>query len=83
MRGLGRLGGQRLVVELARGVGVQRQRELVVPAELEPGPRQRVVTVLRARMALGQIGGVRGDLVGDHPVLDVLAVGQARGAPWV
>ncbi len=27
-------------------------------------------------MALGQIGRMRGDLVGDHPVLDVLAVRQ-------
>ncbi len=76
VRGLGRLGGQRLVVELARGVRVERQRELVVPPELEPRRGQRVVALLGARMPLGQVGGVRGDLVGDHAVLDVLAVGQ-------
>ncbi len=29
-------------------------------------------------MTLGQIGCVRGDLIGDHAVLDVLAVGQAE-----
>ena len=37
---------------------------------------QRVVALLGARMPLGQIGGVGGDLVGDHAVLDVLAVRQ-------
>ena len=37
---------------------------------------------LGAGVALGQVGGVGRDLVGDHALLDVVAVGQARGAPW-
>ena len=78
MRGLGRLGGQGLVVEFAGGVGIERQRELVVPAKLESRLRQCVITLLCAGMSLGQIGGVRGDLVGDHAVLDVLAIRQAE-----
>ena len=78
VRGLGGFGGQGFVVEFARGVGIQRQRELVVPAKLEARLRQCVVALLRAGVSLGQIGGVRGDLVGDHAVLDVLAVRQAE-----
>src|SRR3546814_9688885 len=35
MRGLGAFGGERLVVVLLRGVGVERQVELVAPAEFE------------------------------------------------
>ncbi len=33
---------------------------------------------LRRRVALGEIGGVGGELVGDHADLDVVAVGQAE-----
>ena len=38
MRDLVRLLGQGLVVVFARGVGVEREVELVVPAEVEAGP---------------------------------------------
>ena len=34
--------------------------------------------MLRARMALGEVGRVRGDLVRDHAVLDVVLVRQAE-----
>jgi hypothetical protein len=34
--------------------------------------------ILGAGVALGEVGGVGGDLVGDHALLDVLAVGQAE-----
>ena len=78
MGGLRRLGGQRLVVERGRGVGVEREVELVVPAELEARLRERVVPGLRAGVALREVGGVGGDLVGDDAVLHVLAVGQAE-----
>jgi len=47
--------------------------------ELEPRLGERGgARRLRPRMSLGQIGGVRGDLVGDDSVLDVVAVGQAE-----
>ena len=65
MRQLGAVGRQGLVVELLGRLGVERQVELVAPAELEARPRQRVVALARRRMALGEIGGMRGDLVGD------------------
>ena len=68
---------QRLVMEGAGRVGIERQVELVLPAEVEARPRQRVVADLRRRMALGEIGRVRGDPVGDDAGLDVVAVGQA------
>ena len=78
VRGLGRLGGQRLVVVRARGVRVERQVELVGPAELEAGLGQRVVPLLRLRVPLGQVGGVCGDLVRDHADLHVVPVRQAE-----
>ena len=76
MRHLVRLLGQRLVVVAARGVGVEREVELVDPAELEAGAGERVVAQLRRRVALGEVGGVRGDLIGDDALFDVVAVGQ-------
>src|SRR5690606_24800727 len=52
--------------------------ELVFPAELEAGAGKGVVPGAGGRVALGQVGGVGGDLVGDDAVLDVLSVGQAE-----
>src|SRR5438128_2436478 len=43
VRALGGLVGQRLVVELARGLGIEREVELVFPAEVEARLAQRVV----------------------------------------
>ncbi len=81
MRHLVRLLGQRLVVVVARGVGVEREVELVDPAELEAGAGERVVAQLRRRVALGEVGGVGGDLVGDDAVLDVVRGRAGRDAP--
>ena len=61
MRHLVRLLGQRLVMVFAGGVGIEREVELVVPAELEAGARERVVAELRRRVALGEVGGVGGE----------------------
>jgi hypothetical protein len=52
MQELVRFLGQRLVMVLARGVGIERELHLVVPAEVETRSRRRVVTQLRRRMAL-------------------------------
>ena len=76
-----RLGGRRrqgLVVELTRGDRVHREVELILPAELEAGATHGVVPLAGARVTLGHVGGVGRDAVGDHPVLDVLAVRQAE-----
>lgn len=70
--------GHGLVVEVAGGVGVEGEVELVLPAELEAGARQGVVAQFRRRVAFGQVGGVGGDFIGDHPGLHVVAVGQAQ-----
>src|SRR5439155_23051627 len=55
MRQLGAVGRQGLVVELLGRLGVEREVELVAPAEFEACPRQRVVALARARVALGEI----------------------------
>jgi hypothetical protein len=78
MRGLGAFLRQGFVVEFARGLGVEREVELVFPAEFKARLAQGVVAVLRAGMALGQVGGVGGDFVGDDAVLDILFVRQAQ-----
>lgn len=69
---------QGLVVEGACRVRIERQVELVLPAEVETGARYRVIADLRGRMALGEVGGVGRDPVGDDAGLDVVAVRQAE-----
>src|SRR5438093_2142108 len=56
VRELGAVGGQGLVVELLRGVGIEREVKLITPAELEPRLGQRVVAPLRARVPLREVG---------------------------
>ena len=46
MGNLGAFGGQGFVVIFERGFGIERQVELVAPAEIEAGARQRIVAVL-------------------------------------
>ena len=72
--GLGSFGRQGLVVILLGRVGVERQVELVAPAEIEAGAGQRVVAQPRGGVAFRQVGGVGGELVGDDTDLDVVAV---------
>ena len=78
MRLLHRLLREGLVVELLRALGIERQVELVLPAELEARLAHHVVPELRAGVPLGQVGGVGGDLVRHHALAHVLAGGQAE-----
>ena len=78
MRRLRGLLRQRRIVVGDRRDGVEREVELVAPAELEARLGERVVAELRARVALGEVGRVRGDLVRDHALLDVVAVREAK-----
>ncbi|MCG3163192.1 MAG: hypothetical protein JMDDDDMK_04575 [Acidobacteria bacterium] len=78
MRLLGAFLRQSLVVEFARGFGIEREVELIFPAEFKTGFRERVVTKLRAGMAFRKVSRVRRDLVSDHAVFHVFPVGQAQ-----
>ncbi len=69
---------QGFVVIGARGGRIERQIELIFPAEFETRLGHGVIADLCARMAFGQIGGVSGDLVGDQALFDVLFVWQAE-----
>jgi hypothetical protein len=69
---------QSFVVERLCGHRVEGQCKLVSPAELKAGLAEGVVPLLGMRVALCQVSGVRGDLVGDDAGLDVIAVGQAK-----
>lgn len=70
--------GQGLVVELLGFLRIQTEMELVVPAELEARLAQGVIAHLRTGMALGEVGRMRGDLVGHDPIAHILALGQAQ-----
>mmetsp|Transcript_35226 Transcript_35226/g.84981 ORF Transcript_35226/g.84981 Transcript_35226/m.84981 type:complete len:296 (+) Transcript_35226:316-1203(+) len=78
VRGLGRVAIESLVVECARRHGVEREVELIVPTKFESGLGESVVSVLRPGEILGEVGGVRGDLVGDDAGLDVVAIGKSE-----
>ena len=65
-------------MEFARGHGVEREVELIFPAEFKARLGDGVVAVLRAGMAFGQVCRVRRDLVGDDAVFHVLLVRQAE-----
>ena len=75
---LGVVGGQGGVVELAGPLRIEPQVELVFPAKLETSLGKGIVARLGAGMALGQVGGVSGDLVSNDSFLDILPLGQAQ-----
>ena len=68
------VGRQRFVVKRAGGIGIERQIELVFPAEFEASRGENVVPMARVRMSLRYVGRMRRDLVGDHAVFDVLLI---------
>ncbi|CDN45754.1 Putative uncharacterized protein [Paenibacillus sp. P22] len=78
MRALGAFRRERLVVVAHRPLGIERQMELVAPAEFESGLGQSIVALSRLRMALGEIGGVGGDLVRNDAFLHILPVRQPQ-----
>jgi len=70
-----RLVGHGPIVVLAGTFRVEGQVELVFPTELEACLREGVVPYLGTGEALGQIGAVGGDLVGDDTVTHIVPVG--------
>ncbi len=61
-----------------RRVGIQRQIELIFPAEFKARFGHGVITDLRSGVAFGQIGGMRRDFVGDQSLFHILFVGQTQ-----
>lgn len=59
-------------------VGVESQVELVFPSEFVTGLTQGIVSYRGARMAFGDIGGVCGNLIGDHTRTHVFFVRQTE-----
>src|SRR5215207_3851425 len=72
------LGRQRLVVVFASALRIERELELLVPVEAVTGPGERVVAIGGTGPPARDVGGVRGDLVGDHAVAHILRVRQAE-----
>src|SRR5262249_55214299 len=78
---MGQLGaflGKSLVMELPRGNGVEAQVELILPAEFEARLAQGIVTNARGGMPFGEVGCVRGNLVGNDSILHILLVWAAE-----
>src|SRR3546814_1432450 len=65
-----------LVVILLGRIGIERQVELVAPAEFKTGLAKRIVANLGGRVVLGEVGGMGRELVGDDADLHIIAVGQ-------
>src|SRR6478672_6456890 len=76
VRSLGTFLRQSLVVKLTCGLGIKREIELIFPTKFKTRLADGVVAVLRAGVAFGEVGGVRGDLIGDDAVFNVLFVRQ-------
>jgi hypothetical protein len=69
---------QGFIVIGPRGERVEREVELVFPAEFEARFRHGVIADLRPGVAFREVGGVGGDFVGNQPLLHILFVGQAE-----
>lgn len=69
---------QGFVVVGAGGEGVQRQVELIFPAEFKARLRHGVIADLRPRVAFRQIRRMSGNLVGNQSLLHVLFIWQAQ-----
>ncbi|VDZ75443.1 Uncharacterised protein [Atlantibacter hermannii] len=73
---------QRFVVIRTGSERIERQIELVFPAEFEARFRHGVIADLRARMAFGEVCGVGRDFVGDEPLFHILFIRQAEVLFW-
>src|SRR5216684_7316980 len=69
--------GEGFVVHGAGGFGVERECELFFPVEFVAGVAEGIVAVAGAGASACDVGGVRGNLVGDDAVFHVFFVGQA------
>ena len=78
MRHFRRLLRERLVVIGARGVRVQPQIELVLPAKFKPRTGEGVVPRARGGMPFGQVRRVRRDFIRNNPGLDIVLVRQPQ-----
>jgi len=56
----------------ARGLRLERQFKLLVPVESKARTGEVIVAVTRPWPVPGNIGRVRGDLIGDQPLLRTL-----------
>mmetsp|Transcript_6664 Transcript_6664/g.17927 ORF Transcript_6664/g.17927 Transcript_6664/m.17927 type:complete len:236 (-) Transcript_6664:1326-2033(-) len=68
----------RLVVHGARRNRIKRKIKLVVPPKFEARLRQRVVPLLRVRVAFAKVRSVRCDFVRNHACFDVVAIRQPQ-----
>ena len=80
MGNLVRILGQGLIMKFAGGIWIERQIELIFPAEFKPRARKRIVAHLCRRVAFGEIGGVGGDFVSNDTDLHVICGPAGRDA---
>src|SRR5262245_53964746 len=82
MRDLRSILRESFVVEFTGRIRIEREIELIFRSELEARLRESIMPMPRARVPLGEVGGMGGDLVSDDAVFDVLLVRQSEVFLW-
>src|SRR3954470_13304269 len=72
------LGGKRLVVVFLSALRIETEAELLLPVERVARAGKSIIPVSRALPAARDVGGMRGDLVGDDALPYVFGVGKAQ-----
>ena len=67
---------QGFVMIFTRGIRVERQIKLIIPAEFKTGFGQGIITRLCTRMTFGKVGSMSGNFLGDDTVFDILFIRQ-------
>ena len=70
-----------LIMELPRRFRIEREVELVFPAEFEARMGKRIIPKPRPGVSFGKVRRMGGNLIGNDSVADVLFGRQAQGVP--
>src|SRR5207253_1776773 len=73
---------QSFIVHGARGLGIERERKLLIPIEFVAGITESIIAVLRAGAMPRDIRRVCGDLVRDNSVLHIFVVWKPEMLLW-
>ena len=73
---------QIFVVQCPGRIRIEAQCKVLLPVQRSAGARQLIVPVARGGDPQGDIGGMRGDLVGDAPLFDVILLRQSQVLLW-
>ena len=78
MCGLGAFSWQRFIVVLDRPSWIETQSKLITPAKFKTGFGKSIVADLSRRVSLGKISSMSSDLISDHALAHVFAIGKPQ-----